>query len=154
VRRAQPTVLVTTDFSPGSAAALAELEKFWPKGTRLHVHLVHVLEPLPYRTPPAQFWIGFERERERDTRRALDEIADRLRQRLGPQVHVEMHLPTGAAHQQVCRLAEKLGVDMIVTGTHGRTGLQHMLIGSVAERIVRHARRPVLTVPLSKRGRR
>jgi nucleotide-binding universal stress UspA family protein len=47
---------------------------------------------------------------------------------------------------ELVRRAEEYGHDLIVLGTHGRTGLKHAFIGSVAERVVRHASCPVLTV--------
>jgi nucleotide-binding universal stress UspA family protein len=46
----------------------------------------------------------------------------------------------------VCDYAERQGIDLVVIATHGRTGLQHALIGSTAEKIVRHAPCPVLVV--------
>jgi len=48
---------------------------------------------------------------------------------------------------EICNLAEQRDVDLIITATHGRTGFKHLLIGSVAERVVRHAPRSVLVVP-------
>ena len=47
----------------------------------------------------------------------------------------------------ICEFADKREVDLIITATHGRTGLKHLLMGSVAERVVRHARQSVLVVP-------
>lgn len=47
----------------------------------------------------------------------------------------------------ICEFAEKRDVDLIITATHGRTGLKHLLLGSVAEHVVRHARQPVLVIP-------
>lgn len=51
-----------------------------------------------------------------------------------------------APAEAICQHARDVGADLIVLGTHGRTGLSHMLIGSVAERVVRHAPVPVLTL--------
>ena len=48
---------------------------------------------------------------------------------------------------EICAFAEERDVDLIITATHGRTGLKHLLMGSVAEQVVRHARQPVLVVP-------
>ncbi|MBW2148435.1 MAG: universal stress protein [Deltaproteobacteria bacterium] len=52
----------------------------------------------------------------------------------------------GEPHIAIPAHAQKLGVDMIVLGTHGRTGLAHVILGSVAERVIRHAPCPVLVV--------
>ena len=57
-----------------------------------------------------------------------------------------LRLVEGLAPDEIVETAVEIGADMIVIGTHGRTGLAHLLIGSVAERIVRHANVPVLTV--------
>jgi len=155
MKNAYRTVLAPTDFSPGSRAALQQLERLWPAGTRARVYLVHVLEPLGFAAPPAPIWIDYNLAREDDARRRLERVAARLRQRLGPAARVTLHVPTGVAHDEICRLAAKLRADLVVLGTHGRTGLTHVLLGSVAERVVRHARCPVLTVPLAgaRRGR-
>lgn len=58
----------------------------------------------------------------------------------------ETNLMTGIPYDEIVKRAEEIHTDMIVIGTHGRTGLKHMLIGSVAERVVRTAACPVLTV--------
>lgn len=62
-------------------------------------------------------------------------------------VKFETIIGVGAAVEEICAVAKGKDVDLIVTPTHGRTGLKHVLIGSVAEQIVRHADRPVLVVP-------
>ena len=54
---------------------------------------------------------------------------------------------TGSSARTICHYAERTSADLIVTCTHGRTGLPHVLIGSVAEQIVRYAKTPVLVVP-------
>jgi universal stress protein A len=60
---------------------------------------------------------------------------------------VETSLQVGHAGQQICERAEVCGADLIVTSAHGTTGLKHVLIGSTAEYVVRHAPCPVLVVP-------
>ncbi len=68
-------------------------------------------------------------------------------------VEVESSLQIGHAGEQVCARAQEEGADVIVTSTHGTTGLKHVLLGSTAEYIVRHAKRPVLVVPSRARPR-
>jgi nucleotide-binding universal stress UspA family protein len=58
----------------------------------------------------------------------------------------------GAVWEQILATAREVGADLIVLGTHGRTGVSHALIGSVAERVVRHSPVPVLTVCRPKPG--
>jgi len=66
-------------------------------------------------------------------------------------VKVEQSVQIGHAGQQICAGAEGFGADLIVTSTHGATGLKHMLLGSTAEYVVRHAHCPVLVVPSHER---
>jgi nucleotide-binding universal stress UspA family protein len=60
---------------------------------------------------------------------------------------VEASLQSGHPGQQICERAKDSGVDLIVTSTHGSTGLKHVLLGSTAEYVVRHVPCPVLVVP-------
>lgn len=62
-------------------------------------------------------------------------------------VKFESEVKMGSPAQKICRYAVKAGADLIVTSTHGRTGVGHLLIGSTAEQIVRYSRSPVLVVP-------
>jgi nucleotide-binding universal stress UspA family protein len=61
-------------------------------------------------------------------------------------VNVTTGLCEGVPYVEITRAAQDLGADMIVIGTHGRTGLAHLLLGSVAERVLRTADIPVLSV--------
>jgi universal stress protein A len=63
-----------------------------------------------------------------------------------PQVKFRHVLHAGPPGEVICWLAEDQHCDLIVMGTHGRAGLKHLLFGSVAEHVLRHARCPVLTV--------
>jgi universal stress protein A len=65
-----------------------------------------------------------------------------------PRERVDKHLVQGSDWREIIEVAERLRSDLIVVGTHGRTGVSHLLLGSVAEKVVRTAKRPVLTVPL------
>ncbi len=62
-------------------------------------------------------------------------------------VDFEIQITMGRAAEEICNYAEEKKIDLIIASTHGRTGFMHVLIGSVAERVVRHARSPVLVVP-------
>jgi nucleotide-binding universal stress UspA family protein len=64
---------------------------------------------------------------------------------------VETSLQVGHAGQQICDGARDCGADLIVTSTHGRTGFKHVLLGSTAEYVVRHAHCPVFVVPSQER---
>jgi len=58
--------------------------------------------------------------------------------------------PEGDPREEIVAVAEEWGAHIIVLGTHGRTGLTHLLMGSTAEYVVRHSRVPVLVVPMKK----
>jgi universal stress protein A len=63
---------------------------------------------------------------------------------------IEHVVLTGIPYEEISRFAEEEKIDLIVIGTHGRTGLDRMLFGSTAEQVVRHAPCPVITVRLPK----
>ncbi|MFO0761172.1 MAG: universal stress protein [Byssovorax sp.] len=143
-------ILVPTDFSPASSLALdaaAILAKqFGASITLLYVYDPSLLTPL-FAVPGAGAIINtVDRSPEFEATAHAD--LERLRkERLAAveQVELRIHQHPNAA-EGICEMAGRLGSDLIVLSTHGRTGLSHMLIGSVAERVVRHAPCPVLTL--------
>jgi len=91
-----------------------------------------------------------EAEYEASAQQRLDKLAEKYR---GCGVTVSGRLLSGVPHAEIIRAAEEGGADLIVMGTHGRTGLAHLMMGSVAERVVRGSPIPVLTVPSAERAR-
>lgn len=86
-----------------------------------------------------------------DNRQLLDKfVSDNFADRIDL-VEVRQVAEFGAAFQNIVERAEKDGVDMIVMSTHGRTGLDHMIMGSVTEKVVARAPCPVLVVPQRER---
>ena len=77
-------------------------------------------------------------------KKQAETLAARLRR---PSVDVQSRVVQGAPALEITRLSAELGADLVVMGTHGRTGLSHLLVGSVAERVVRTSLVPVLTIP-------
>jgi nucleotide-binding universal stress UspA family protein len=133
------TILHPTDFSERSgyafqvACALA-----WDHGARLVV--LHVKPPpvicrelVPMASESLAVW------------RALEEQLSKLRSP-DPDVSVEHHLTEGDSAAEIVYLAQETHSDLIVMGTQGRTGLDRLLMGSVAEAVLRKAPCPVLTV--------
>ena len=142
-------VLVPCDFSDCSVAALAQAAAL-AKLTGGTLVLLHVIEPV---TP------GFLMEGtvSRQTQGLLRERAGHKLTALGKSQAGGVHLgrpliKAGKPWEVIVATASKAGADLIVLGTHGYTGLKHAVLGSVAERVVRHAACPVLTVR-SKPGR-
>jgi nucleotide-binding universal stress UspA family protein len=101
--------------------------------------IVHVEEsPLAY--GGGELYYGMPEPATDDLKRMLLDVKPN-----DPSVSYEHRLITGDPASAMIRLAEDEGVDMIVLGTHGRTGLSRLLMGSVAEAVVRRAKCPVLT---------
>jgi universal stress protein A len=67
-----------------------------------------------------------------------------------PEIHIDFVVREGHAFKEILRLADESDIDIIIMATHGRTGFEHILIGSVAEKVVRHSDRPVLIVKPQK----
>jgi nucleotide-binding universal stress UspA family protein len=132
-------ILHPTDFSEHAryaydlACALARDHK-----SQLVVLHVRTPQPMIYGdgmiVPPDE---GFQEE----MRRRLANMPDP-----SPDVHVERHLVDGEAVPEILKFAEENDCDMIVMGTHGWTGFSRLLLGSVAEKVVRKADCPVITV--------
>jgi nucleotide-binding universal stress UspA family protein len=122
-------ILFPTDFSPASeAAGRIAREMAVQAGARLHV--LHVVPPVTDPSLPAEHLA-----------RAGRALADGLR--------VETALLSGWAGRNIVDYAREKRIDLIVVGTHGRTGISHAILGSVAETVVRQAPCLVLTVPAS-----
>lgn len=121
-------MLVATDFSPFSEqavrAAMAVARHF---GAALH--LLHVVHHAPERAA------------------ALDRLGA-LAEEQADGVRFTASVAVGRAATEIVRYASREQMDLIVVGTHGRTGLKHMVLGSVAESVVRTAACQVLTIPL------
>jgi len=130
-----------SDFSERALAVAADLAQTF--GATLH--LVHVYPAAAYVAPPlvaGPVVVGQFRD---ESQRAFDAFVARVKGEL--KVGIESSLMEGVPHVEILRCATDVKADMIVIGTHGRTGLDHLLLGSVAERVVRGSRVPVLTVP-------
>lgn len=135
-------ILCPTDFSDASrlavrvAAGLAARDH----GELRLVHVVEIEPPLPTDPNLATDLPEYERTLHADAQ--LDELAASFNN-----VTVRTIVGHGDAGDEIVRIARDEAVDLIVMSTHGRTGLDRVVFGSVAEKVVRHAHRPVLTVP-------
>lgn len=140
-------ILVPTDFSETSDAALV-YAKDLAVTLGASLHLLHVFaDPYALATYSPEVYAPLPPDvRERaleDVRECLDERLDSTeRQRLAGTTAVV----TGLTAKEIVRYATDNGMDLIVMGTHGRRGVAHLLLGSVAEHVVRTAHCPVLTV--------
>jgi type IV pilus assembly protein PilB len=126
-------ILVPTDFSPFSNAAVRHAgDLAMTFGAQLH--LLHVAS-------------GQSAEPEADRlRHARQQLSQQVAPHLVVELKVEQAAVVGTPHREICRYAQEHKIDLIVMGTHGRTGLAHLTIGSVAERVLRGAPCPVIVV--------
>ena len=138
-------ILHPTDFSPASRPAFTKAVTLARKD-RSELVIAHVLPPvLPavdgYIT--AQMYAQMEEAGRRYGKKHLDALVARARK---AGVRARGLLLDGLVHERIVRAARAQRADMIVIGTHGRTGLARFVLGSVASRVVSHATCPVLTV--------
>lgn len=139
-------ILVPTDFSEGSKTALQYACGLAEK-LDAQLHLLHVI--------PDHAWLiagsdalysipgDYYQEVHEEVRRELSRLVDSTAE---AKARITSDFRDGAPFVEIVRCARQQSVDLIVIGTHGRTGLPHLMIGSVAEKVVRKAPCPVLTV--------
>lgn len=131
-------ILFPTDFSHTGDAAL-EMATALARDTGATLIIAHV-EEAPNVYAGGEFYYGIPNPPTEELRRMLVEIKP-----TDPAVPCEHRLLTGDPAGAIARLAEEEDVDLIVMGTHGRTGIVRVLMGSVAEVVVRRAKCPVVT---------
>jgi len=138
-------ILLPTDFSSYSAAATKYACELATKFDA-ELHLLHTLEIHLFSTPGVGTGIVLSNY----INEALTEAEKALAKVLDPQWaagrKIVQAAVEGSPKVEIVRYARKLEIDLIVITTHGRTGLSHVLMGSVAETVVRTAPCPVLTV--------
>ncbi len=133
------TILCPVDFSPNARQALrlaGELSQ--ERNATLHMlHVVDVAIPakVEVTAPFDKMEVAVTSKLKRLAHQAIDEKVDH-----------EIHVETGDPGAQVLDAAKRIGADLIVIARHGRKGLRRLVLGSVAERIIREAPCPVLTV--------
>jgi nucleotide-binding universal stress UspA family protein len=141
-------ILVATDFSECSAAALRAAAE-WAERLGACLDLIHVWSIPGFPLPPAftgdpranQLLVDQPRQQaEADLQRFVERASN-----AGILVR-NARLEFGNPAEVVGEIAEREGYELIVLGTHGRTGFSRVMLGSVAEKIVRRAKRPVLSV--------
>jgi nucleotide-binding universal stress UspA family protein len=148
------TVIVGVDYSDTSALALVEAITTARSRARNHVHVVHCVLPVPTAGP----MMGASVAPVVDTERAADQLKQFVEKTLAeapkpplgddrPLVdRLTTHLGVSDPRLAIVQLASDLDADLIVIGTHGRRGVSRLLLGSVAEGVVRIAPCPVLVV--------
>jgi nucleotide-binding universal stress UspA family protein len=139
------SILVPIDFSVHSKNAL-KYAVLMARQFGASIHLVYVVEPTIY---PADLGFGqvvLPGVEDELREKGGTELQSLVRKEIGASVKSSWAVRTGNPHQEILREAEEKGVDLIVVATHGHSGVEHMLFGSTADRVVRHAKCPVLTI--------
>jgi nucleotide-binding universal stress UspA family protein len=137
-------ILCPTDFSEGSDEAFeTALMMAVDSGARITLFHVHQVPAPVFPDVILPITPAILREAEQSAEHSLDRLCDRAR---AAGVTADRRTAVGAPHLEICAAADEIGADLIVMGTHGRTGLSHVILGSVAEKVVRKAQCPVLTV--------
>ncbi len=142
-------ILVPTDFSEHSRYALT-YALFFAEHFGAELILLNAVYPHYYATNPdfslSDYWPLLDEMR----RAAKDDMKKLVRSTSFGGVSFKTRIEEGHPVQNILEIAAECGADLIVTSTHGRTGLEHVLIGSTAEQVVRYAGCPVLVVPRVK----
>lgn len=143
------TILFATDFSPSSEHAfkyaLSLARKFESR-----LGIIHVInEPVDLRgfyVPHISF-DQLEEEIEQGARKLMENFC---RTHANGYSGVETFVVPGIPYDEIIKKAQELSADLVVVGTHGRTGLDHVLFGSTAEKVVRKSPIPVMTIRIQE----
>lgn len=130
-------ILCPVDFDPNSLLAL-QLASELAQERRATLHLLHVVAMPP--GPEVALPFG---KMETAARSKLDRLA---RRKVNAKANYEVEVLMGDPSVEILQAAKRHGANLIVMATHGRKGLRHLVLGSVAEHVVREAPCPVLTV--------
>ncbi|HVN95301.1 MAG TPA: universal stress protein [Syntrophorhabdaceae bacterium] len=109
------------------------------------LHMIHVIPNLTYYTPYESFLtpenlVAVEKNMEKGVDKDFDKIIKKI------DIPVKKTVRTGITFVEIIDYVKAESIDLIVMGTHGRSGIEHILIGSVAEKVVRKSPCPVLTI--------
>jgi len=140
------TIVVPIDFSDCSMRGLVYAKKLAKQfgSTLVLLHSIH----LQYYVSSDEYArYDFSSVMKASEEVALEQLRDLVRTTRAERFKVESALEIGHAGQQICERSHDRQADLIVTSTHGHTGLKHVFLGSTAEYVVRHAKCPVLVVP-------
>jgi nucleotide-binding universal stress UspA family protein len=142
------SVLVPLDGSRFAERVLPALAGDVLNPARLHIHLLSVVELAAWHSSRRAVMYAYDLDRYiADMRRIASRYLERAHQALAPKVAgVDCDVRVGRVPEQICLAADEEDVDLIVMSTHGRSGMERFLLGSVAEAVVTAAHRPVLLI--------
>ncbi|MGB9664613.1 MAG: universal stress protein [Ignavibacteria bacterium] len=138
-------ILVPVDFSEYSKMALDYAVQF-AKQFNSELTLIYVIEPIVY---PSDFGLGQIPINQVDFEiqsRAEEELQKLIKEKIPAEVNANYVVKTGKPFVEIINTAKECDCDLIIIATHGHTGIEHILFGSTAEKVVRKSPVPVLTV--------
>ncbi len=138
-------ILVPVDFSDQSRKPLRYAVPFAGQ-FGAQIILVHVVEPFAWPIDMAEIPLQVQESQEAVQASAADKLEQLRAQTILAPVPSEALVRVGAPWREITRVAAEREVDLIILSTHGHTGLKHVFLGSVAERVMRHAPCPVMVV--------
>jgi len=138
-------ILFAADFSEGTSNALSYAVEFANKfEARLYMlHVVHNVFIYPGMHIPHNSFDIMNRELETSAQKAMNKLCLSIGDACS---NMESHVVHGVPYEEILKFASANGIDLIITGTHGRKGLDRAIIGSTAERVVRNSHCPVMTI--------
>ncbi len=131
------TIVVPFDFSDRSVRAVDTALQV--AGDESQVHIIHILQELNV-ADPGVIWQTVDNENR--AKHATESMQQRLAGQ--PYNNLKLHVDFGDPGHRITEVAAQIGADLIVMPSHGRRGIKRLLIGSVAERVVRLSHCPVL----------
>lgn len=138
-------ILVPIDFSDYSKAALRYAVNF-TKLFNAEIILIYVVEPVIYPPDFSMGQIAIPTVTTEFDDRAKEELKKLAKNEIPSETNVTTILKTGKPFVEIIDTASELDVDIIIIATHGHSGVEHILFGSTAEKVVRKAPCPVLTI--------
>ncbi|MFB6085415.1 MAG: universal stress protein [Halodesulfurarchaeum sp.] len=139
-------ILIPTDGSEGSTRAISEAVNL-AELTGGTVHGLYVIDTRDYNVLPESKWLTIEDEFTEEAERALGTVRETAEE---ASVHVTTDIARGVPAEEILDYVDENDIDLIVMGTHGRTGLNRVLVGSVTERVIRRATVPIQIVRLEE----
>jgi universal stress protein A len=143
-------ILVPIDFSDHSKKALQYAIPF-AEQFKASIDLLYVVEPAIY---PADFsfgQVGFPAVEDELRQRGAEELEGLIKREIDARVIARSSVRTGKAAYEIEQYAGEESIDLIIIATHGHSGVEHVLFGSTAEKVVRHAPCPVLVVRMAEK---
>ena len=144
-------ILVATDLSEESMSSITPVAEL-ARSLGARITLLHVLETLEAIPHGAPFAPPLQEVDPPETMEAVRERLEQRRRAFGSGIDIRSELVVGGkTAEEICDYADANDVDLIAVATHGRTGFRHLVMGSVAEGVIRRSRVPVLVFPRPKR---